>query len=465
MKSANGRVLIGDDCGLGKTCQSLSWAKLNDFKKPVLIVVPSTIKIQWRQEFRIWYSKTKNVEILYGRTSYELNKNTSYIINWDILADWTGTIKRWTEKIIDKNTGQYEINPKTGKPKEEKKKKITWNGPLTKIQFDYVIGDEIQSIGNNSSDRTKAFRKITRNSKHFAALSATPITSRTEQFYPILNLLAPNMFNSLFRFQQRYCDPKHNGFGWTYKGASNTKELHSYISKFMIRRKKSEVLKDLPPLQKIIVPLDDISLTSYIRLENKLRKDFRITKDKKKLRDMFDDLKYSAFESKKDSVVKWIETFISSGEKLIVGAYHRKVVEGLHKYFGKQSVIIYGGLSASKKEKAKNDFINDDNVKIIFGNIKSMGTGVDGLQKVCSNVATVEFCWNPTEHEQLEGRSHRSGQESSTNSYYLVAPATVDEELITVLDKKLKMILSVVDGKEPGDMDLLGDLLKLRMEK
>lgn len=422
-----GRGLIGDDMGTGKTVMALSWAKLEQIRKPILIVVPATIKLQWRREFRKWFSKMKNVNILYGKKSFKLSPTTSYIINWDILSDW-----------IDE---------------------------LYKIDFELIIGDEIQAIGNPKSKRSKAFKILAKNIPQFVPLSGTPLRSCPAQFFPCLNLLSSDLFPNYWKYLHRYCDPKHNGFGFEFKGCTNGEELHNLVSKVMLRRTKKEVLHDLPDKVKVVVPLDDVNLATYLALEDQMKDEFAIITNKNKLRQMFDDLSHSAFEAKKQAVVKWIETFISTGEKLIVGAYHRKVVEFLSDVFSLQSVVIYGGVTGSAREKAIHNFINNNSVRILIGNILSAGIGIDGFQKVCSNSATVELSWSPKDHEQFEDRLHRSEQKDSVTSYYLIAPDTVEEDIVKLLDEKSKNIDKVIDGKEIGEIDLLGDLLRLRNEK
>ena len=418
--NVRGRGLISDPMGSGKSCEVLSYAKYSD-KKQVLFVVPASIKLQWRAEFRKWLSKELDIEILAGQKTYPLSKGTSYIINWDILSYWS---------------------------KE-----------LVKHPFDLIVGDEIQAIGNSSSKRSKAFKKVCKKIPEVIPLSGTPIRSRPSQFFNILNILNKGLFSNAWSFMQRYCDPKHNGFGWNFDGASNIEELHELVSTVMLRREKEDILKDLPAKTQIVIPLDDVELSDYLAMSKKLQSTFR-TGNKKEVQKSFDDLKWSAFESKKNAVVKWIEEFISTGEKLVVFAYHRSVVEYLSEVFEKQCVKIYGGISATQRKNAIEQFTGSDKIKLLFGNILAAGVGIDGLQGVCSNSATVELVWTPSDHMQAEDRLHRLGQKNPVNSYYLIAPGTVEEDIMKILDNKKQVIDGIISGKSIGEIDLLGDLLK-----
>ena len=413
----NGRALIADDMGTGKTCQALSWACLINIE-PILIVVPASVKLQWVREFRKWYSMSSRVELLYGQTPYSLSSKQNYIINWDILTYW----------------------------QEE----------LEKVNFKYIIGDEIQAISNSKSLRSKSFSKLAKSIPNLVALSGTPIKSKPAQFFPILKLLNPKVFGNQWQFLQRYCDPKNNGFGYTFNGATNLEELHQLVSQVMIRREKKDILKDLPAKQKIVVPLDRVELTNY----NKDRKNADFSGSKLAIRETFDHLKTSAFEAKKLQVVKWIEDFISSGEKLVVFGFHRIVVEFLYETFKKQAVLVYGGIKKEDRQNHIDRFINDDSIKLFIGNILAAGAGIDGLQKVCSNSCFVEFAWTPADHNQAEDRLHRIGQTDSVNAYYLIAPGTVDEEIMEVLDNGAKVLESTLNGREIKEYDLLSELLK-----
>jgi len=413
-----GRGLITDEMGTGKTVQALSYLKLHPEKRPVLIVVPASIKLQWKREFYKW-TDDKNIEILSGRKTDKIYTKTSYIINWDIIKDW----------------------------KRE----------LMLVPFQIVIADEFQAIGDPSTQRSKAFRKITKNIPEFIGLSGTPIRSRPAQFFSALSLVNPVSFANRIKFLHRYCDPKFNGFGWEYKGITHEEELHKLISQVMIRRTKKEVLKDLPDKIRTVIPLE-IDNSEY----NEKLDQFQNTSFDTKL-DQMNELKslnYTAFDAKKDIAVKWIREFLESGEKLVVYAHHRAVVKFLKDEFNKESVKIDGSSSQIQRDDAVKRFQKDNTVRLLIGNIIAAGAGIDGLQNVCSNAAFLELIWNSTDHLQAEDRLHRFGQKDCVNIYYLIASGTIEEDMAKILDGKMKMFDAVVDGKKTDDQDLLLELMK-----
>ena len=95
-------------------------------------------------------------------------------------------------------------------------------------------------------------------------------------------------------------------------------------------------------------------------------------------------------------------------------------------------------------------------------NIQSGGTGIDGFQNVCCNVAFAEFAETSTDMEQAEDRLHRGGQGRPVSVYYLIASGTIDEDMAEALDEKKKVLASVLDGKQASDLDLIATIAARR---
>jgi len=401
------------------TVQSLSYLKLHPEITPTLIVVPANVKLQWAREYPKWSSR-KNIELLYGKTPYELSHDKDYIINWDILSNW----------------------------KKE----------LLKVPFKMIIGDEIQAIGNMKSLRTKAFRALGKESPGLIMMSGTPIKKRPKQFFSILNLIDPQTFGNEWRYLQRYCGPTHNGFGYQFNGASNLPELHKFLKPLMIRREKKDVLKELPAKIKTVVPLEITSdMREYKKLESQLFGNF--SESALQQRDQLAELSMSAFAEKEIAVQKWISDILDSCDKIIIFAWHNAVVEAIQQNFNECAAIVYGKMTAAQKDSVVAQFKTDPNLKIIVGNIASLGTGVDGLQTVCSNVAFVEFPWSPAEAAQAEDRLHRMGQAHPVNVYYLPCPGTIDDMFIEMLDKESGTFEQLINGRDLDESQLLKALM------
>ena len=451
MVQRKGRGALGDDMGTGKTVQSLGWLAYES-QFPALIVVTATTKLQWlrvftrgpdkwlggidawRKEFTAW----KWCRVLEGRRLSELDPKMSYIVNWDILADWAGHLNGKGQFVLD--------------------------GPLAKLPFKTIIGDEIQAIGNPTSQRSKAFRALAHRIKGMIGMSGTPARSKPAQFWPLLNLVAPELFANKKRYLNRYCAPASNGFGMTYDGASHTEELHALLAPLILRRTKADVMKDLPPKTIEVVPVEvsDRAMDDYRKQEALAFGEKDLTMAER--RDRVMGLLHTAYAMKEQGAIRWIKDFMESGEqKLALFCWHRDVVELLLTAMKDYNPIkINGDVTGVARDRAVQKFISDPKCRMIVANITSGGVGLDGLQQVCSYAAFVEFSHTPNDHTQAEDRLHRGGQGNPVTAYYIVAPGTVDDDAIESLDRKRQMMNAVLDGKECEDSDLLTEILAKR---
>lgn len=417
-----GRGLIGDDMGVGKTIEALGWIRWTVKRGPALIVVPTSTKLQWEREYNTYVDDY--VEVLYGKKGHELDPLKSYIINWEIL--------------------QY------------------WESFLRPVRFYTIVTDECQYMGSMKAEMTKTARRLARGIRCYIPMSGTPINSKPRQFYPILNLLSPMEFNSEWKFLHRYCGPKHNGFSMTYDGISHEDELYQKISNLMIRRNKRDVLKDLPPVEKIIVPMD---LGSNKKAYKALEEDF-LDSYKPKVNLEFDEDLYSfkleIFDLKFNSITKWIDEFLKSDKKIILGVWHHYVTGKLYNKYKKKAVVIDGSVTGAKREKALNQFYGDK--QILFLQMKSGGVGLDGLQKVCTDLAFIELPNTPTILDQFISRLDRSGKIGPTDAYLLLGNGTLEMELLEAMDEVRQNIEAAVDGRRTKESDLLSKLLKRRLQ-
>lgn len=434
-----GRGLIGDEMGVGKTISALGWQAMNPDLRPVLIVVMMTTKMQWARQVKKWVGEKEPVTILEGRKPYPLPARGTYIINWDILADWAGH---------EDNNYRFQLGEGLGE--------VPWK---------MIIGDEIQAIGNSSSKRSKAFRALAKVAQSVVMLSGTPIRTRPAQFYPVLNIIDRQTFSNQQRYLNRYCDPKHNGFAIEYKGASNVEELHELIRPLMLRRLKSDVMKDLPrkSIEAIPVTADPALVEKYKMLEDDFWNGVSGAGGIVEQKAIAARLQRSAYIAKEKGCISWIEDFLeSTDEPLVVFYWHKAVGSILEETLRKYGTAKVDGEVVGKARDGEIQRFKERKCRVFLGNIQACGVGVDGLQDVCSNMVFVEYAPSPTDHAQAEDRLHRSGQTKSVNIYYLIAPGTIDEDLVEILDSRRKMITQVVDGEVPPDTDFLGELLARR---
>jgi len=426
-----GRVLIGDEMGLGKTIQALAWLHLHPEKRPVIIVCPAHLKLNWAREINTTLPGQQNVQVLQGTDATQPLTGDIIIINYDILH------RGWLPVIIG-------VNPEV------------------------VIIDEAHYTKNNKALRTKAVRQLTKKSNHVIALTGTPIVNRPVEGFNIIKMIDKTVFPDFWKFVHTYCNAKHTGFGWDFTGASNKEELHQkLVQSIMIRRKKVDVLPDLPAKLYSHIPMEIENAEEYQGAEADFIEYVRETKGLKAARKAsqaehltkIEALKQLAVKGKMKQAIQWIKDFLdSNGQKLVVFAVHKEAVDALMAEFKEQAVKIDGSVSSKKRDEAVNAFQNDPSARLFIGNIQAAGTGL--TLTAASSVAFLELPWTPGELVQAEDRCHRIGQAGSVNVYYLLADNTIEQKIATMLDNKREVLNAVLDGEKVEEHQLLTELMK-----
>lgn len=434
-----GRALISHEMGCGKTAIALWWMSQNK-AWPALVVCPASLKWVWESEAlkfigvraAVLESRSPPTRDPAGLRTHKL-----LIINYDILKDW-----------------------------------VPW---LKKRGLKTLIGDEVHYVSNRGSGRSKAFRKMSKEVENVLCLSGTPLTNRPSELWHILHCLRPEQYKGFFPYAQRYCQPKRKPWGMEFKGASNLQELHHRLKTgVMIRRRKADVLKDLPDKSRQVIPFD---------LSPDKKKDYKQAKDnfltwlsvnsgihkaataqRAEQIVMMGELKKLAARHKLKSVVMWARDWFAEqeDEKMVMFAWHRKALDAIERNIGVPLVRIDGSTSKRKRKLAVEQFQRDDKTKLFLGQMSAAGVGLTLTRS--STVAFAEFAWTPGLHAQAEDRIHRIGQKNAAMIYYLVAKDTIEESLAEIIQKKQETLSAVLDGgSQTEDIDvysLLAEALK-----
>tara|TARA_R100000234_G_scaffold6065_1_gene4159 strand:+ start:2104 stop:4089 length:1986 start_codon:yes stop_codon:yes gene_type:complete len=429
-EASNGRCLIGDEMGIGKTIQAIAYAALNP-ARPALVVCPANVKYNWQKEIKKWLP-AETVQVIDSGKA-ELIAADFYVINYDLM----------------------------GKKLDE----------LLKVNPRLTIIDEAHYLKNKKAKRTVATMTLARFCPKVVALSGTAIASRPKEFFNILNLLRPDEFSSEWNFLQSYCDPFHNGWGWNFDGASNTKELNERTRDVCIRRLKSEVLPDLPPKTRQFLP---------IRLTADQRDMYDVAQDEWEQRlneyylngepippgtmlNMLSDLRHKCGTIKIPYACDWIREYNSStGKPVIVFAHHKDVIKGIHLALDKEyNVACITGETAPKTRQAIVNGFQEGAIDVLLCNTIAAKEGLT-LTKA-DTVLFIEREWVPSDEEQAEARVHRIGQESSSvHSVYLSCMNTIDEHFDRVVEQKRQVVKAVLDG---GDVEERKSLVKELVKK
>lgn len=426
VEAQGGRALIGDEMGLGKTVQALAWLQMHPELRPAVVVCPASLKLNWAREAEAWMADPQ-VQVINGGAPVPYTGGL-IIINYDVLA--------------------------------------THAAALAQRGIRALILDECHYIKNTKAKRTKATMALAKGIPHVIALSGTPAINRPVELYNALRLVNPAVVPTFWTFVHRYCGAKHTGFGWDFNGASNQEELHQLLTDtVMIRRLKADVLTDLPDKLYSYVPMELDNAVEYRRAEQLFIQWVRETKGAdaaKRARRaeqlaQVEALKQLAVAGKVKQAISWIGDFIEAGNKLVVFAIHKEVIDALTTHFGPVAVKVDGSVSAAGRDEAVQAFQNDPGVMLFVGNIKAAGVGL--TLTAASAVAFMELPWSPGELVQAEDRCHRIGQRNAVNVYYLVAQGTIDEQIAHLLDSKRSVLNAILDGQAPEGDGLLTSLI------
>ncbi len=440
----NHRTLISLDVGLGKTATALAVIDtvLNDKDMPVILVVPSLIKKQWKKEYHKFIKHDDRIKIIEKSSGLIDYKDTEdiIIVNYELLA---------------RNMGKL-----------DKQGKCYPNEKMIEFKKNYpslIVLDEVQFIKNNFSKTKNAVEYLCQGTPHIVGLTGTPIKSSSGDLFPILNILNKEMFPNYYSFLNRYAYSKINyraGGIKQWYGSRNSAELHNILkSEIMFRRTKEDVgrVTDKPIQTVLPIPLKD-----YKEYE-KLKKALNQVDERKSGIGIFNEMRELAWEQKKESVFSFIDGMLAeSSDKIVIFAVNKKVISNLMEQYGKIAVKIDGSVSTQDgvRDTIIDKFVKNEKVRVFIGSITAAGTGLNGLQFKSSTMIFLQWTWVPSDIWQCIGRLDRLGQEKIVNIYHLSGEDTIEEIFMRVLDKKSQTFKEVVDGVDFEEEDMLQVMLE-----
>lgn len=421
----HGNHINGSSCGVGKTLCSIFYAEMLDLF-PCMVVCPASVKSGWLKEWKET-NPDRRVSIISTSSPPEDFEADVIVINYDILG-----------KRVTKENGKTSLE-------------IRLDG-MKKKSFSLVIADEIHFLKNRKSIRSKTFKKLIHKVPSVVGLTGTLIMNRPAELLNILMLIerikeiAPDDQYHHYFFE-RYCNMKETNFGMDISGASNIKELNRLLKEccyFQVN--KRDALKELPPISENVVECEIANKRAYKKADNDL---LQFIEDKFKDQEKVDKaaraeflvklstLKQLSLEGKIKAIKKWVEEWMEANEeeKLLVFASQSTILTKIAGEF-KEGLLITGSTTTKKRDEILQKFASQKKNRLLFANIGCLGTGVDGLQKVCSNMAILELPPRPSDLVQVIGRLERSGQKNPVTIQYLLSPETIDQDLWEMLKGK-----------------------------
>jgi SWI/SNF-related matrix-associated actin-dependent regulator 1 of chromatin subfamily A len=426
----NKKCILADDMGLGKTYQSIV-AALESGAERVLIICPSSLKINWMREVQNFCD---DVSIITG-SYWDPARFT--IINYDILKNFH------TVKEKNKEYEEWELRRE-----------------IADFNPDLLILDEAHYVKNHKSKRGAILKDLSKNfsCERVWLLTGTPIANRPMDYYNLLSIIDSPITNNWVHYAKTYCEGmrfrKGGKYVWVTKGASNLDELASKTKRTILRRKKEDVL-DLP--EKLITPV-------YLELENvdgykSVWEDYL---SKRKLegkkgnpaRDLVEMTllrTFIAMETVPYSIEK-AEEALELNKKVIIFCNFNDEMDAFNRHFGNKAVCVRGGMSDKQKQLSVDRFQEDDSCKVFVGQIKAAGVGLT-LTKA-EIVIMNSLDWVPGNHEQAEDRAYRIGQKETVNIYYMLMDDTIDTLVWDILNEKKKIIGTIM-----GEDDIINEFI------
>jgi len=430
--------ILADEMGLGKTLQLLAFVQSQrdaGETRPSLVVCPASLVYNWREECRR-FTPDIPVQTLDGTLSQrkklframgEAQRATLYITSYDLL-----------------------------------KRDITlYDG----LEFATVALDEAQYIKNQRAAVSRAVRVL--KAEHRFALTGTPIENRLSELWSIFDFLMPGFLYSAAEFSTRFEGPVMK-----QKDPAATARLSRMTEPFILRRKKADVLRDLPekleetrsfamePDQRKLYDAQVVRMRQMLAgAEDFAAEKLRILAEITRLRQLccdpsllFED--YAGSSAKRTACVELIQNAIDAGHRMLVFSQFTSMLELLAADLRREGIEFYtitGATSKQERFRLVNDF-NAGEVPVFLISLKAGGTGLNLTG--ADVVIHYDPWWNLAVQNQATDRAHRIGQTRQVTVIRLIAAETIEEKIVELQEAKRELAESIISGEGGSLMSL-----------
>ena len=427
-----GRSLIADDMGLGKTIQGIAAAEM--MKKELgigkaLIICPTSLKYQWFSEIeKFTDSSVQIIEGLYTKRQKQYGFDHFY-------------------KIVSLHTARNDW------------KEINTN------DFDLIILDEAQRIKNWDTKMARNIKKL--QSNYAIVLTGTPLENRLQELYSIMQFVDTYKLGPLHRYLENHQVTDATG---KVTGYRNLNKIGETLSDVMLRRRKKEVLTQLPErTDKVLyVPMTepqmkihtDCQFVVAMLIRKWKRFGFLSEQDRQRLIINLNMMRMACdstfildqetrHETKIEELMNLLEEiFEMEGEKVVIFSQWERMTRLVSwelEEKGLKFENLHGGVPSHKRQALFDNFKNDPDCRV-FLSTDAGGVGLN-LQSA-SNLINLDLPWNPAVLEQRIGRIHRLGQKSNVSVINMVSTGTIEQGMLGVLKFKSELAQGILDKGE-----------------
>ncbi|MBQ9437564.1 MAG: DEAD/DEAH box helicase, partial [Lachnospiraceae bacterium] len=440
--------ILADEMGLGKTLQiiSLFLALLEETEKPAgpfLIVCPASLVYNWQEEFAR-FAPSISTKPIAGplaerkKCFAEMGKNEEkdaspvFITSYDTLRS---------------DVARY-----------------------AGITFAAMVIDEAQYIKNQKAGMTKAVKSI--KATHRYALTGTPIENKLAELWSIFDFLMPGFLYKYEEFLNKFETPIAKN-----KDENMTKRLKQMVSPFILRRLKTDVLKDLPAkleevryarfedAQKKLYDAQVLRLKSMIGdTELKGKEKIQIFAELMRIRQICCDpsLVFSDYDgdsAKRDACLTLIKSAIEGGHRMLVFSQFTSMLEILEASLKEEGIEWYKITGSTPKEKRitlVHDF-NEGDVPVFLISLKAGGPGLNLTG--ADIVIHYDPWWNLAVQNQATDRAHRIGQTKQVTVYKIIVKDTIEEKILKLQEAKKDLAEAILSGEEQSLFKMSGEEL------
>jgi len=426
-------VLIGDDMGLGKTHEAIALdlrrrAEFPNYKLKTLIVCPLAMVSTWT---KAWFQWAPDLRIL--------------PINNKDRTHFTSELEDDVYDVFIMHWPALRLIPE-----------------LEDVKWFHIIADEAHALQNRKSKQSVHLKAIPTGYK--TALTGTPAFDKPDDLWSILNWLYPNFWSSYWKYYNNHIIfDNFNGYK-TIIGVNNAEELQRQMEGFYVRRRKEEVLFDLPekyytevrvdlhPQQRraynsmkenmlawigeheheaVVAPVVIAQLT---RLQQFACAFAEFDEDKGK---MF----LSEPSAKIDALVEIIQ---STNEQIVVFSQFAQVIKLLATRLEKKGITCGKFIGETPNDERARIITNfqEGKIQVFAGTISAGGVGI--TLTAASTVVFIDRSWSNALNLQAEDRLHRIGQRSAVQVIDILANDTIDAKRIKVIQQKWSWIKRLI---------------------
>lgn len=433
--------ILADEMGLGKSIQLIYFIKeiLKEKKNAkILIIAPTSLIYNWENEFDKFGSELKFK--VFAENKARRKEELKHLNETNILITTYGLVRQDQE--------EYE-----------------------KMNFELIAIDEAQNIKNTNAQMTKVIKSLKGNTK--IALTGTPLENSVLELWSIFDFIMPGYLASLQTFSRKY-----NIKDVEKEDLKSLTNLNKQIRPFILRRKKKEVVTELPDKieNSIYIELNKEQKKLYVAQLEKTKKEmdeiiaeegfkkgsFKILQLLGRLRQLCIDPKiiyedYEGGSSKIEHLITLVEEIIKNGHKILLFTSYKTALDIVNREFtnaGISTYIIDGSVPSKKRMELVNKF-NEDDTNVFLITLKSGGTGLNLTS--ADVVIHLDLWWNPQVENQATDRAHRIGQKNTVEVIKLVCKGTIEERILELQNKKKILSDALIEG-EDRDQNIISKL-------